>query len=92
MSVFGRHSSTLSVFLRASEGWRSLRSDVASILRARRNRRSVRRLETFDDHELADIGLRRDDLRAALAMGPLGDPSDHLVEAARRRRVRIRRA
>lgn len=45
---------------------------------AYRHRRVVRELLAFDDHMLADIGLRRGDVTAALAL-PLGsDPSTRL--------------
>jgi len=48
-------------------------------------RRILTDLARFDDRELADIGLSRQDLHDATAL-PLGaDPSAHLTSRARRR-------
>ena len=48
-------------------------------------RRRLRRVEELDDHILRDIGVGRDDLRAALRM-PLGvDPYQELQRRLRRR-------
>lgn len=57
-----------------------------TLLRIRRNRQEIAKLEEFNDYELADIGLTRGDVRAALSGGPLSDPSEHLTGAARYRR------
>jgi uncharacterized protein YjiS (DUF1127 family) len=54
---------------------------------AHRHRRVVREMLAFDDHMLADIGLRRGDVTAALAMPTLSDPSTRLRILAVERRA-----
>lgn len=48
-------------------------------------RRSLRRVEELDDHILRDIGVSRDDLRAALRMPLEVDPYQELQRRLRRR-------
>lgn len=62
-----------------------------TLLRTLRNRREIGSLEHFSDHELADIGLTRGDLRAAFGEGRFTDPSPYLTQVARHRRPTIRR-
>ena len=53
------------------------------------NRRSIVGLGDFNDHQLADIGLTRDDLRYALRGSAFDDHSMDLMRAALRRRSRL---
>jgi uncharacterized protein YjiS (DUF1127 family) len=46
-----------------------LRQLVAPVRRWYRARRDARRLMTFDDHQLQDIGLSRDEMERALRTG-----------------------
>lgn len=57
----------------------------ASLLRAWSNRRQFRRLREMSDWELADIGLRRDDLHHAWKQRIDTDPLRHLSTVARSR-------
>lgn len=59
---------------------------LSTWLAARRGREAVRRLATFDDRMLADIGLQRSDLDAAVEAPWDVDPT--VVLAVRRRRHR----
>ncbi len=64
-------------------------SALAALRTSLRNRNELSVLAEMTDHQLADIGLTRDDVRRALS-APLGnDPAHTLVEA---RRNNIRRA
>ena len=54
-------------------------------LRAAAERRAMRRLAAMDDRELDDIGLRRQDLRDAMAHGPGADPTAMLARRASER-------
>lgn len=54
-----------------------------------RHRRELLMLVAADDRMLADIGLRRSDLNAALSLPVSEDPSAHLVRA-RQERLRYR--
>lgn len=60
---------------------------VATVLQARwsvmRNRRRLKSLEDFDDHLLADIGLTREDLRAARTLPAHLDPTMRLAAIVR---------
>lgn len=60
---------------------------VATALQARwsvmRNRRRMKSLEDFDDHLLADIGLTRQDLRAARTLPSHLDPTLRLAAIVR---------
>lgn len=62
--------------------------------KARRHRRDVGRLLHLDDVALADIGLVRGDVFAALAGSPFDDPSSRLriiaVERRAARRAQVR--
>ncbi|MEX3007092.1 DUF1127 domain-containing protein [Hoeflea sp. TYP-13] len=71
------------VFLQAA--W----TKIVSLFGRYHNRRSVYKLNEFNDHQLADIGLTRDDLRYALRGGPFDDHSMDLMRAAMRRRSRL---
>ena len=62
---------------------------IVSLFTRYHNRRSVYSLNEFNDHQLADIGLTRDDLRHALRGGPFDDHSMDLMRAALRRRSRM---
>ena len=58
-------------------------------LRAVAARRAMAELGAMSDHELADVGLRRQDLRDATAIKLGDDPTEMLaVRAAERRRAR----
>ena len=59
---------------------------VERVRKGLRNRRTVTRLDTLDDHVLADIGLTRADVREALSLPLTDDPSTHLSMLVRRRR------
>lgn len=60
---------------------------LASRLRGRWNRAAIRRLDSFSDHELADIGLTRTDVRSALeGTRFFEDPSRRLATKVRGRR------
>ena len=59
---------------------------VTRIVRIWRNRSALNRLHEFDDHILLDIGLRREDVRNALASSYYWtDPDMHLTMTARER-------
>ncbi|MBN8950272.1 MULTISPECIES: DUF1127 domain-containing protein [unclassified Rhizobium] len=61
-------------------------ANLASIWRAIRNRQEIDYLNELDDSQLRDIGLTRQDLRAALTTSTFfEDPSSHLTHSARRR-------
>ena len=47
-----------------------------------RHGRETRRLAAFSDEQLKDIGLRRDDLRHAMHIGPSQDPTTCLARQA----------
>ena len=64
---------------------------LISLYKRRQNRQSIVSLSDFNDHQLADIGLTRDDLRHALRGGPFDDHSMDLMRAALRRRSRMYR-
>lgn len=61
---------------------------TAALLRSWRNRGDFGRLRDMSDWELADIGLDRDDLRAAWARRAEIDPT-HYLGAAVRTRARL---
>jgi uncharacterized protein YjiS (DUF1127 family) len=54
---------------------------ASSFVRAVGNRRAIQSLTDLDDHTLADIGLLRADVNAALARPYFADPSKALKEA-----------
>lgn len=68
---------------------RAIWQRVISLYKRRQNRQSLMGLGDFSDHQLADIGLTRDDLRHALRGGPFDDHSMDLMRAALRRRSRM---
>ncbi len=47
------------------------------------NRIAANKLVVMDDHQLADIGLTRHDLRKALDTGLMDDPTTRLARCAR---------
>jgi uncharacterized protein YjiS (DUF1127 family) len=49
------------------------------------HRRLLNELASFDDRELADIGLSRQDLRDVTALPLAIDPTEHLAQRARER-------
>ena len=59
-------------------------------LRALAERHAMAQLGAMDDRELADIGLRRQDLRDATALGLGDDPTKMLAARAAERWVRRR--
>ncbi len=62
-------------------------SALAGRLKSRLNRSAVVRLDSFSDHELADIGLTRLDVRSALDDSRFfEDPSRKLAHSVRGRR------
>ncbi|MCY6382485.1 hypothetical protein [Hoeflea prorocentri] len=64
---------------------KALAQRLSRLLRVIGNRRQIVRLEAFDDAQLMDIGLTRDDLRHALRSGLFHDPSLDLTRSALRR-------
>lgn len=64
--------------------WRLL-TWPARVIQARRD---LAQLGAMSDHELSDIGLSRQDLRNATAMGLDADPTLALAKAAQERRPR----
>ena len=58
---------------------------AAALYRDWNNRRQFRQLREMSDWELADIGLTRDDLRAAHYRRPDVDPTAHLAAIKRER-------
>ncbi|MBD9371167.1 DUF1127 domain-containing protein [Rhizobium sp. ARZ01] len=63
-----------------------VRMYVIRMMRIWRNRSAVNRLHELDDHMLLDVGLRREDVRSALASSYYwADPDIHLTMAARER-------
>lgn len=68
----------------AAGAFAGLRRIAANWLRRRR----LRRVDDLDDHILSDIGVTRDELRAALKLPLSVDPIWELNSQARRRRSR----
>ncbi|MEE4235533.1 MAG: DUF1127 domain-containing protein [Anderseniella sp.] len=59
------------------------RSFASSLRTSLRNRNELSMLAEMTDHQLADIGLTRDDVKSALS-APLGcDPAHTLIQARR---------
>lgn len=56
---------------------------VADLVRVLLNRRLVGKLEQLSDHDLADIGLTRDDLRHGRSVPFTADPTAELARRAR---------
>ena len=61
---------------------------AGTMVRSWKRRSDVARLREFDDHQLADIGITREDLSWALALPFSRDPTHALEERALRRRGR----
>ena len=61
---------------------------VERTLQSWRNRRAVVHLSELDDHALADLGLTRGDVAAALSQPFSHDPSLQLQQIAQRNRSR----
>ena len=59
--------------------WTNAVAIVVAFGRAVRNRRRVAPLLELNDRELRDLGLTRDDLRAAMAQPLLRDPLSELA-------------
>jgi len=57
---------------------------VTALVRMLLNRRTAGKLHQLSDHQLADIGLTRDDLRSAFAVPFTADPTAELAFCARR--------
>ncbi len=70
----------------------TLVSALSRFGRAAKNRFEVRILADLDDHLLSDIGLRRTDVRAALALPLHRDPSRWLKEVCCQGRTLMERA
>jgi uncharacterized protein YjiS (DUF1127 family) len=64
-------------------------SALTSLRNSLRNRIEVSALSEMTDHQLADIGLTRDDVKSALTAPLACDPAASLIKA---RRENIRRA
>jgi uncharacterized protein YjiS (DUF1127 family) len=62
-------------------GLATLINGFSAMVRTWSNRRSVRDLRELDDAQLADIGLRRNDVHAALDLPFSVDPSHYLISA-----------
>lgn len=63
---------------------------LATLAHNMRHREEIRRLADFTDEQLNDIGLKRDDLRAAMHLDLSHDPTTYLARQASSRRVKIR--
>lgn len=59
----------------------SIISVLRSLRTSLRNRSEVSALAEMTDHQLADIGLTRDDVRSALAAPLACDPAESLIRA-----------
>lgn len=71
-----------------SEAVASFFSKVENNLEEEKNRDEVRMLLALEDHQLSDMGITRDDVRAAL-MQPLDKSSGRNLSAVRRNRARV---
>ncbi len=67
-------------------------NSVSNAWTAWRNRREIRHLLEFDDHMLADIGLSRSDVLAAMMSDPFDDPSNRLIRSRNKSRAADRSA
>jgi len=61
----------------------SVRKGFVTFLRRIANRMKANRLMEMDDHQLADIGLTRSDVRTALNLRLTDDPTTQLARCAR---------
>ncbi|MBD8892917.1 DUF1127 domain-containing protein [Roseibium litorale] len=66
-------------------------AQVSRLIEVQRNRRAVRQLAHWSDHELRDIGLCRTDIVSALSQPVLLDSSHCLQEARSERRGNSKR-
>ncbi len=69
--------------------WGTVWSVIVSLFLRYQNRRAVFKLHDFNDHQLRDIGLTRDDLLYASRGNLFDDHSMDLTRAALRRRARL---
>lgn len=58
---------------------------VSMVYRTFRNRIELDRLSELDEHQLQDIGLKREDVREAITSPFFSDTAAHLTQASRRR-------
>ncbi len=79
--TLARSNSAGQVFLNATY---SFSGKVTALVRALLNRRAAGKLQQLSDHQLADIGLTRDDLRRGYAVPFSADPTIELARSARR--------
>lgn len=61
---------------------------VTALVRILLNRRVAGQLQHLSDHDLADIGLTRDDLRHGLSMPFTADPTAELARRAKQNAYR----
>lgn len=62
-----------------------LRLSAVRMVRTWRNRAAINHLHDLDDHQLLDIGLRREDISDAMTSTFFADPGLHLTITARER-------
>ncbi|MCF3642506.1 DUF1127 domain-containing protein [Rhizobium sp. TRM95111] len=62
-----------------------LRNAASRLVRAWLNRAAVLQLQDLDDHQLLDLGLRREDVTTAMTSAFFSDPGLHLTITARER-------
>ncbi len=95
-SIMPALMSAASAVRRASS---AVHARASCVLRAIANRREITQLTHLDEHALKDIGLTRSDVRGALEVSLLDDPSRVLMDiagaehgaAARARNLGVRR-
>lgn len=86
MTIFSRPAS--SGFFRGLPAAAAVYAGLRSIVTMLANRRTARQLSELPDYLLGDLGLRRDDVHAALNADWRDDPTFQLaMTAARRRRA-----
>lgn len=77
LGLFAPRAATLDVVVTSvAKGFRTFLRRIA-------NRIAANRLSEMDDHQLADIGLTRSDLKNALDTGLTSDPTIRLAHCAR---------
>ena len=64
---------------------RRVSNSLSRIVRTWLNRRAVNELRDLTDHQLLDMGLRREDVRQAMTSSFFSDPGVHLIIASRER-------
>ncbi|WP_244656203.1 MULTISPECIES: DUF1127 domain-containing protein [unclassified Rhizobium] len=77
LGVFAPRAATLEVVVA------SVVKGFRTVLRRISNRIAANRLNEMDDHQLADIGLTRNDLKNAFDAGLTSDPTTRLAHCAR---------